>query len=170
MAESRDEVWRNTQDTCVVASRLANDDPEQIAALVRDDIEAITLELPPALMIADKVLFLDDAKMKERGSMDDTLEAIENNLTDPEVGSNARMRGNTGSHYFRKPDFPKLDGKRGDYPSFRHEWIATVARNYNADFQVREIRGNVPMKVEPDLEMKAIWAFLDREYGQAMEG
>ena len=133
MAESSDKVW----NTCGIASSLANHYLDQIVALIRDDIEAMTLELPPALMAADEVLLLDDAKMKERGSMDDTPEAIENNLN--EVGSHVKMRGNMGSHYFRKLDCPEFGEATRDYPSFRHEWIAKVARNYNADSPVREV-------------------------------
>ena len=76
-------------------------------------------------------------------------------------------------HYFQKQPFPKFDGQKRNYPSFRREWTDTVSTSYSIDFQIGEIRRNVPRTVEPDLKnlksMQEVWAFLDQEYGQIME-
>ena len=87
------------QKPYVIVSRLAIDGPEKTAddaafvedgralAIARDDVDAAITSnqpvLPPALTIADEVLFLDDAKTRERGLMDDVIDTIETKLMDP---------------------------------------------------------------------------------------
>ena len=72
-------------------------------------------------------------------------------------------------HYFQKQPFLKFDRQKRNYPSFRREWTDTVSSSYLVDFQIREIRRNVPKIVEPDLKnlktMQEVWAFLDQVYG-----
>ena len=96
-----DKAWSDTQDTFVTMSRLAIEGPEMTAdkaafaedgltwAIARDDADAARAAnqsiLPPASTTADEVLFLDDVKIREKGLMDDMINAIEATLRDPNL-------------------------------------------------------------------------------------
>ena len=79
----------------------------------------------------------------------------------------------TGAAYFQKVPFPKFNGTKRNYPSFRREWQETVANFYPEEFQLREIRRALPGYVVPDIKnmrmMVEVWEFLDAEFGQVME-
>ena len=76
-------------------------------------------------------------------------------------------------HYFKRWDLPKFDGQRRNFPSFKKEWTDSVTGKYDPNHEVRQLKVNVPMEVEPDLknisEMVEVWEILDKKYGSAME-
>ena len=76
-------------------------------------------------------------------------------------------------HHFKRWDLPKFDGQRRNYPSFKKEWTDSVSGKYDPNHEVRQLKVNVPMEVEPDLknvhEMRELWEVLDKKYGSVME-
>ena len=90
----------------------------------------------------------------------------------PEI-ANRHARGGGDSYMYQRRPKPSFDGQKRNYPSFRREWLAGVTGKFDADYEVREIKYNVPAEVEPDLKnlqtMKSIWAVLDSKYGKTMD-
>ena len=84
-----------------------------------------------------------------------------------------QARGGRDSYMYQRRPKPSFDGQKRNYPSFRREWLAGVTGKFDADYEVREIKYNVPAEVEPDLKnllsMKSIWAVLDAKYGKTMD-
>ena len=80
---------------------------------------------------------------------------------------------NTGGSFYAKRQLPKFSGELRDYISFKRDWTATVTTRYDDATQVREVRGCVPKKIEPDIKnlsnMSEIWKVLDLEYGQVKD-
>ena len=75
--------------------------------------------------------------------------------------------------YFQRKPFPKLDGKRRNFPGFRQERTTCIAPHFSEKFQLREICLCVPKEIEADLKnlrsMEEVWNFLVEEYGQPMD-
>ena len=74
--------------------------------------------------------------------------------------------------YENRP-YPKFDGKKRNYPSFRRDWSETVTNKVAPEFVLRLIRDNVPAQIQPDIKnlrkITEVWMVLDDEYGQVME-
>jgi hypothetical protein len=91
----------------------------------------------------------------------------------PAEGGSPGNTADRGRQYFTKQPFPKFNGERRNYPGFKREWAETVVGNFPVQFEVREIRKNVPEEIEPDIKnlknMTDIWLVLDQEYGEVMQ-
>ena len=92
----------------------------------------------------------------------------------PEAASGARgnRMGNETYMYQRRP-MPKFDGQRRNYPAFKREWQTGITGRFDPDYEVREMKLNVPAEVEPDIKnlttMAEMWGVLDARYGKVME-
>ena len=87
-------------------------------------------------------------------------------------GNGGNRMGNDAFMYQRRP-LPKFDGQKRNYPAFKREWQAGITGRFDAEFEVREIKFNVPAEVEPDIKnlttMAKVWRVLDSRYGKVME-
>ena len=77
-------------------------------------------------------------------------------LVELQTGTSARSfagsRGGDGNYMFKRRDLPSFNGAKRDYPSFRREWKGNVSGNFTTEYELREIKMNVPSEVEPDLK------------------
>ena len=84
-------------------------------------------------------------------------------LSQVSVGS----RGRPESFFERRP-FPKFNGSKRNYPSFKREWRECISKSFKEEFQLREIKRCVPKEIELDLKnlrsMKEVWDQLQEEY------
>ena len=92
----------------------------------------------------------------------------------PEVASGSgRSRPGNDTYMYQRRPMPKFDGQKRNYPAFKREWQTGITGKFDADFEVREIKHNVPSEVEPDVKnlttMAAVWEVLDARYGMVME-
>ena len=87
-------------------------------------------------------------------------------------GTGKNKMGSDTYMYTRRP-MPKFDGQKRNYPAFRREWQTGITGRFDADYEVREIKLNVPAEVEPDIKnlttMAGVWSVLDARYGKVME-
>ena len=87
-------------------------------------------------------------------------------------GTGKNKMGSDTYMYTRRP-MPKFDGQKRNYPAFRREWQTCITGRFDADYEVREIKLNVPAEVEPDIKnlttMAGVWSVLDARYGKVME-
>ena len=74
---------------------------------------------------------------------------------------------------YEKRPFPRFDGKKRNFPSFKREWSDTVTGKYPPDFELRQIRECTPKEIQPDIKnlklLAEVWKVLNEEYGQVME-
>ena len=92
----------------------------------------------------------------------------------PQPAGVGGLDGSRNGHLmYEKRPYPKFNGKKQNFPSFRREWAETVTNKFPAKFELRLIRDNVPDEVKPDIknlrQMTEVWMVLDEEYGQVME-
>ena len=68
---------------------------------------------------------------------------------------------------------PKFDGQKRNYPAFKREWMTGITGRFDSDYEVREVKLNVPAEIEPDVKnltsMAEVWSVLDARYGLVME-
>ena len=96
----------------------------------------------------------------------------DNSVSQPAGGGG--LEGARSSHLmYEKRPYPKFNGKKRNYPSFKREWSETVTNKFSSEFELRLIRDNVLVEVQPDIknlrQISDVWKVLDKEYGQVME-
>ena len=92
----------------------------------------------------------------------------------PEVAAaNNRNRMGSDTYMYQRRPMPKFDGQKRNYPAFKREWQTGITGRFDADYEVREMKLNVPVEVEPDIKnlttMVEVWGVLDSRYGKVME-
>ena len=77
------------------------------------------------------------------------------------------------SFKFEKRTLPKFGGTLREYPTFKKDWTAHVAPNYDEAAQLYELKSRVPARVRNRVEkfttMEQFWAFMDGEFGDEDE-
>ena len=84
-----------------------------------------------------------------------------------------RQRQGDNTYMYKRRDKPTFDGQKRNYPAFKREWTTGITGRFDEDYEVREIKLNVPKEIEPDIKnltsMEKVWKVLDERYGKVIE-
>ena len=161
---------------------------QELEELARQ-LDSVSVNMQVAAGYTKEMNKLKPGKAEEnvRGEAEKTLDLVErmdklrlelavklSKFTTSEVNAgNVRSRPGNDTYMYQRRPMPKFDGLKRNYPAFKREWQSCITGKFDPDYEVREIKFNVPTEVEPEIKnlstMTAVWEVLDDRYGMVME-